>query len=395
MSLLVNKNLIKFTIFWNLIIIVRYKVQHNLNPFYLSNKKPILSYNNKKKEILIKGRQYLDKCLNHSNKQRYKYIKQPKISVIVPMFNCQKTIIAALNSIQYQNISKIEIILVNDFSTDNTSKIVKKINKKDQRIKIINNNKNMGTLYSRSIAALMAKGKYIFGLDNDDLFFDGDLFDYIYKKARKENLDLIGFLTVDGWDYTTKITQMRDIYTYQYPDNFYLEQPELSTWIIKFEERYIIHNNMIWDKCIKSSIYKDSVNLLGIKRYSKFLSWTEDTSMNFVIFNLARNFKYTHKYGIFHYRGKTTASLRLSVDSKIFGEIFFLDIIFDFSKDDAENKNFIIKQALNIKSKYNIDKFNNDYNSYYLKSVLNKIVNCNYLNKLNKRKLKKIFNEYF
>ena len=45
----------------------------------------------------------------------------------------------------------------------------------DKRIKLIENKKNMGTLYSRSIGALMAKGNYIMCLDNDDLFFDEDV----------------------------------------------------------------------------------------------------------------------------------------------------------------------------------------------------------------------------
>ena len=57
-------------------------------------------------------------------------------------------------------MSKIEILLINDYSIDNTSRIIKKAQKYDHRIKIINNNKNMGALYSRSIAALMSKGEY-------------------------------------------------------------------------------------------------------------------------------------------------------------------------------------------------------------------------------------------
>ena len=268
------------------------------------------------------------------------------------MYNCEKTIQSTLYSVQNQNLSKIEIILINDFSKDNTSIIVNKSVKEDPRIKIIYNHKNMGTLYSRSIGALIAKGKYIFGLDNDDLYFDEDLLDFIYKKAKKEKIDIIEFLTIDTWDYNIKITNMKDIYTYQYPDNLYIEQPELSTWMIKFKNNFIVHNNMIWDKCIKTSVYQKSVNVFGINRYSQFISWSEDTSMNFVIFNIANNFKYVHKYGIFHFRSHSTASLRQTNNSKIFGEIFFFDIIFDFSKNDTNNKNFIFEQALYIKKRF-------------------------------------------
>ena len=391
MIFFIIKPLIKLLIFINCFIIIIYPFKDNIHPFYSYNKKPILSFNESKKDILKRGRNYLDKCLNLTNKYEYKFIRKPKVSVIIPMYNCEKTIQSTLYSVQNQNLSKIEIILINDFSKDNTSIIVNKSVKEDPRIKIIYNHKNMGTLYSRSIGALIAKGKYIFGLDNDDLYFDEDLLDFIYKKAKKEKIDIIEFLTIDTWDYNIKITNMKDIYTYQYPDNLYIEQPELSTWMIKFKNNFIVHNNMIWDKCIKTSVYQKSVNVFGINRYSQFISWSEDTSMNFVIFNIANNFKYVHKYGIFHFRSHSTASLRQTNNSKIFGEIFFFDIIFDFSKNDTNNKNFIFEQALYIKKRYNINKFDNDTNSIYLMKVLNKFINCKLLNKINMRKLKRLF----
>ena len=391
MIFFIIKPLIKLLIFINCFIIIIYPFKDNIHPFYSYNKKPILSFNESKKDILKRGRNYLDKCLNLTNKYEYKFIRKPKVSVIIPMYNCEKTIQSTLYSVQNQNLSKIEIILINDFSKDNTSIIVNKSVKEDPRIKIIYNHKNMGTLYSRSIGALIAKGKYIFGLDNDDLYFDEDLLDFIYKKAKKEKIDIIEFLTIDTWDYNIKITNMKDIYTYQYPDNLYIEQPELSTWMIKFKNNFIVHNNMIWDKCIKTSVYQKSVNVFGINRYSQFISWSEDTSMNFVIFNIANNFKYVHKYGIFHFRSHSTASLRQTNNSKIFGEIFFFDIIFDFSKNDTNNKNFIFEQALYIKKRYNMNKFDNDTNSIYLMKVLNKFINCKLLNKINMRKLKRLF----
>ena len=56
----------------------------------------------------------------------------------------------------------------------------------------------------------------------------------------------------------------------------------------------------IWGKCIKTEIYKQAVNSLGIKRYSTFVSWGEDASIVFVIFNIAQSFLFVHKYGIMH-----------------------------------------------------------------------------------------------
>ena len=295
--------------------------------------------------------------MNLSNHQKYNLFENPKVTAIIPLFNCEKTIEQALHSIQYQNISNFEIILVNDFSKDNTYEIIKNIKKDDQRIIIINNHRNMGTLYSRSIASLIANGEYIFSLDNDDLFFYYDVFDYIYKKAKKDDLDIIGFLAINIRNYTADITRMIDLYTYQFPDEFYLEQPELGIWMIKFNNKFLIHNNMIWDKCIKTLIYKKAVNLLGFKRYSKFLSWAEDTSINYVLLKTAKSFKYIYKYGVAHFVGRNTASNTQPIELKIFGELFLLDIIFDFSGNNIEEKNLLIDQALYIYKGYKINRY--------------------------------------
>lgn len=116
-------NLIKLTIFCNLIIIGKklgiYPTY--LHPFYLPYNKPILLIDRYQNETLNNGRNYLDKCLNLVNNNKYKLIEIPKASVIIPLYNCQETIIPAINSIQYQNMTQIEIILINDFSSDNTS----------------------------------------------------------------------------------------------------------------------------------------------------------------------------------------------------------------------------------------------------------------------------------
>jgi glycosyltransferase involved in cell wall biosynthesis len=84
-----------------------------------------------------------------------------------------------------------EIILVNDNSNDGSLRIINKMKKDDDRIKIINNHKNMGTLYSRCIGSLNAKGKYIFPLDNDDLFLDEDVFETIYNFASEYKYNMI------------------------------------------------------------------------------------------------------------------------------------------------------------------------------------------------------------
>ena len=103
----------------------------------------------------------------------------------------------------------IEIILVNDKSKDDSLKIIENIQKYDKRIKIINNQKNMGTLYSRSIGVLQSKGNYIFPLDNDDMFFDDDVFNFIYEEANNFNYDIVGFKAIQANSYKARINKLK------------------------------------------------------------------------------------------------------------------------------------------------------------------------------------------
>jgi glycosyltransferase involved in cell wall biosynthesis len=87
----------------------------------------------------------------------------------------------------------IEIILIDDFSKDNSVSIIEKYMKEDPRIKLIKNKNNRKILYTKSIGALNAKGKYIFQFDQDDILIRDDVFDLIYYEAENNDLDLVQF----------------------------------------------------------------------------------------------------------------------------------------------------------------------------------------------------------
>ena len=135
----------------------------------------------------------------------------PKISAIIPVYNCENYIKYTIRSVQNQNMSDFEIILVNDNSKDESLRIIKVLQSQDKRIKILNNNKNMGTLYSRSIGALSAQGDFIFSLDNDDMFSDEDVFEKIYKIAESQNYDIIEFKTFDIPNYINPLKKLKFI----------------------------------------------------------------------------------------------------------------------------------------------------------------------------------------
>ena len=117
----------------------------------------------------------------------------PKISIFLPIYNKEEYLRRSISSIQKQSIKNIEIIAVNDNSKDKSLEILTELTKYDKRIKIINNKKNRGTLYSRGIGILNFRGEYLLTLDPDDEYHCNNSLDLLYKTAKKYNLDMISF----------------------------------------------------------------------------------------------------------------------------------------------------------------------------------------------------------
>ena len=346
---------------------------------------------------LTKGKYYIQKCLEGEliNNNTLNIVDTPKISVIIPVYNCEKTIKASIRSIQNQEMQEIEIILVNDYSTDNTLNIIKELSLEDQRINIINNNKNMGTMYSRNIGILNSKGKYVMNLDNDDLFLNSDIFDILFKEAEKENVDILGFAAVESYTYSPLITQMHDAYFQNHKNGLYLQQPELTFYPFTKNNKFRPNDYHVWGRFVKSNLYKKAINNLGISaigedRRTQMLIWSEDSSMSLVLYSLADSYKYIKIYGIFHYLSKTTASNTRHIDQKLFGEIYFLDLMYDFTGNNYIGIKYVVDKAKEMRydSYYNLD---NKYNVLYYKAVITKIINCEYISDKDKTKIKSLY----
>jgi glycosyltransferase involved in cell wall biosynthesis len=242
----------------------------------------------------------------------------------------------------------MEIILMDDYSFDTSLNLIKEMQNEDQRIKVIKNKKNMGILYTRCMGALAAKGKYIFTIDMDDLFFDYDIVNTIYNIAEKGNYDIVAFSAVDIKDYMSDIYNMTVNRFHDKTNNLIVKQPELGVYPISdMKGNYFLNDPHIWGKCIKTEIYKKAVNDLGEERYSFFNRWNEDQIILFVICNLSQTYIFIRKFGIFHFVHKESSTAKLSYVKKRFEEIFLLNIIFEFSRGD--NKKFAVYKAIQFR----------------------------------------------
>lgn len=114
------------------------------------------------------------------------------LSVIIPAYNVEMYVESCLESVLLQNISNMEVLCIDDGSTDGTKDLLKKYAKLDSRIRVIENEENKGTAYSRNIGLDNANGKYIYFLDSDDLIKPHTLKKLI-AIAENESLDCIYF----------------------------------------------------------------------------------------------------------------------------------------------------------------------------------------------------------
>lgn len=132
-----------------------------------------------------------DLFCTHSGMPTYRGINMD-ISIIIPAYNVEKTIIRTIDLLKNQTYQDFEIICVNDSSDDRTIEILDDIRKKDNRIFVFSNEKRMGAAYSRNLGLKYSKGKYVIFLDGDDYFYPDMLKDAI-TLAEENDLDFSVF----------------------------------------------------------------------------------------------------------------------------------------------------------------------------------------------------------
>lgn len=120
-----------------------------------------------------------------------KVINKPKVSVIIPVYNTEAYAEEAIRSIMCQTLSDIEIIIINDGSTDNSQLIIEKLTKEDQRISFYQQ-ENKGQSEARNYGIIKAIGEYLYFMDSDDLL-DEKTLELCYEKCETGKLDFVFF----------------------------------------------------------------------------------------------------------------------------------------------------------------------------------------------------------
>ena len=294
--------------------------------------------------------------LNNKNKTISKF---PFVSICIPVYNTEKYIERAVLSIINQSSQDFEIIIINDFSNDNTLNIIKRLQKEDDRIRIVNHYKNSGVYNCRVEAALNANGKYILFLDPDDIILNQYLLEYLYNYNSHYNLDIIEFLVYrqnenKNFIYYPKNNRLNHNHNYK---NNIIYQPELSD-IIFFEPNtkkydYIICRT-IWNKIYRKELILKTIEYIGEEYYfNNNLIVADDTILNIINFHFAKNYSNIKIGGyLYNVRASSMSNGFININHRIKQNIsyfLYFKLLYKYIKDFDKDRNFLYNEI-------NIDK---------------------------------------
>jgi len=221
--------------------------------------------------------------ISFDNKTHFYKRKTPKISIIITVYNQGYYIKKSYVHILQQEIKDIEIIFVDDASTDNSSFIIKELMEKDKRIIYLKNDINRNQFYSINKGILNSKGEYIISIDPDD-FLLNNILKKAYETAKFYNLDIVEFYMFAG----------------------------KSLWNVKYKSGIICNNSNVRsifyygdtrnlpDKLVKREVYINAVNFMPKDLYNENYHAHTDDTIFFGLIHFANSYGFLEQVGYFY-----------------------------------------------------------------------------------------------
>ena len=293
-----------------------------------------------------------------------------KISVVIPVYNAEEFLLESMNSLLNQTFEDFELICVNDGSKDNSLNILNDFAKKDNRVKVFNQ-ENAGCGAARNKALNEAKGDYIYFFDPDDYILS-DAFEKLYENAINTQSDIVLF----------KIAKFRDGESVDYSSpgfNFDDEFPESfdfnnKSFQYKDVKRHVLNSSFApWTKLYK----KEFLDSYDDFRFPTGLAF-DDVPFHVMAMLRASKISFIPDY-LYHYR----LSNPNSVNNTSSNGIYIMDIV-DIVEDFLKQNNY-----------YN--EFYNEFYKFKIEQILYYLISSNSQDYYEKAKteLLKVKQEYF
>lgn len=249
-----------------------------------------------------------------------------KISIIIPCYNIENYIKHTINSVLNQNYGEIELILINDGSTDRTFKILKEYEKKDNRIVVINK-KNGGVSSARNKGLEIAKGEYVYFLDGDDIIDKNLLKNAIKIFKDNEKVDIFSF----GYDIVDENQTILKKHSFdKYNNKIFLGEEFLNLYFTKK-----IRQNMC-SFIVKRKILKENKIM-----FSKDIAYGEDQELQIKTLLKSKKVYYDSKC-YFHYLKRLNSAVNKNISIKRLDLLKIFISIIDYIKTNTEDKKTII-----------------------------------------------------
>lgn len=311
------------------------------------------------------------------NKNFFKRNNNPKISIISPIYNKEKYLLRYLRSVQNQFFDNIEIILVNDNSKDGSLEKIDKLMKKDERVLLIKNKNNRGTLRSRNDAVLFSNGKYLIFLDPDDIL-SYDILTTCYNISESRNYEILRFNIYEGNGKIVLSSLINDII------NKEITQPDLYLYLFYGTNNLKQLDYFITNKLIKRDLFIKVLNLIDKYYLNNFMIDCEDGLINFMLYRLSNSYYFIKNIGYYYLINENSITKKINKQfiRRIKSNFLYLKYLFLNTKNNAIEKNivnFVFSEIYTVNKDIFIDIFNKVTDIKFYMEIIYLFLNCKYI----------------
>ena len=173
----------------------------------------------------------------------------PKISVIIPVYNVEKYLAECLDSVINQTLKEIEILCINDGSTDGSAEILEQYAKKDERIKVFNQ-ENLGAGSARNVGIKQAQGDFLAFLDSDDVYPSNDVLEVLFNSAKENKVLIAGgeFAYLENGSLKTEYLETEDGFGFNQEGKIKYQDYQFDYGYYRFiyDRSFLLKNNLVF-----------------------------------------------------------------------------------------------------------------------------------------------------